>query len=104
MEWMGFYPKLEIHFRKISVPLATVFNLSTDEGMVPLVCKEANIKPLFKNGSRNKSDNCGRVSLTLVLCKLLERLNTHHLVDVFVKHNLINTFQRGFLKSRSCLI
>ena len=37
----------------ISIPLATVFNLSLEEGIVPLEWKEANIIPLFKKGSRN---------------------------------------------------
>ena len=31
----------------ISIPLATVFNLSLEEGIVPLEWKEANIKSLF---------------------------------------------------------
>ena len=34
---------------QISIPFATVFNLSLDEGIVPLEWKEANIIPLFKN-------------------------------------------------------
>ena len=33
---------------QISIPIATVFNLSLEEGMVPLQWKEANIIPLFK--------------------------------------------------------
>ena len=33
---------------QISIPLATVFNLSIKEGVVPLEWKEANIIPLFK--------------------------------------------------------
>ena len=35
---------------QISIPLATVFNLSLEEGIVPLKWKEANITPLFKKG------------------------------------------------------
>ena len=58
-----------------------MFNLSLEEGIVPLEWKEANIIPLFKKGSRNKSENYRPVSLTSVICKLLERLITDHLVD-----------------------
>ena len=43
------------------------------------------------------------VSLTSVLCKLLETLIRDHMVEYLVKHNLINTSQHGFLKARSCL-
>ena len=88
---------------QISIPLATVFNLSLEEGIVPLEWKEANIIPLFKKGSRNKSENYRPVSLTSVICKLLERLIKDHLVDFLVKNKLINPSQHGFLKARSCL-
>ena len=41
---------------QINIPLASVFNLSLKEGVVPFEWKEANIMPLFKKGSRNKSE------------------------------------------------
>ncbi len=47
--------------------------MSLQEGIVPLEWKEANIVPLFKKGSRNKSVNYRPVSLTSVICKLLLR-------------------------------
>ena len=71
--------------------------------MVPFEWKEANIMPLFKKGSRNKSDIYRPVSLTSVICKLLERLIKNHVMDFFVRHKLLNPSQRGFLKARSCL-
>ena len=43
------------------------------------------------------------VSLTSVICKPLERLTKDHLVDFLLKNNLINQYQHGFLKARSCL-
>ena len=95
----GIPPKLlkEI-VEQISTPLAIFFNLSLEEGIVPSEWKEANITPLFKKGSRNKP-----VSLTSVVCKLLETLIRDHILEFLVKHKLINTFQNGFLKARSCL-
>ena len=51
----GIPPKLLLEIvDQISIPLATMFNLSLEERIVPLEWKEANIMPLFKNGSRNK--------------------------------------------------
>ena len=100
----GIPPKLlkEI-VEQISTPLAKVFNLSPEEGIVPSEWKESNITPLFKKGSRNKPENYRPVSLTSVICQLLETLITDHMVEFLVKHKLINTYQHGFLKARSCL-
>ena len=87
----------------LCIPLARVFHLSLKEGVVPFEWKEANIIPLFKKGSRNKSENYRPVSLTSVICKLLEMLIKDHMVDFLVKHKLLNSSQHGFLKARSCL-
>ena len=100
----GIPPKLLMEtVEQISIPLARVFNLSFKEGVVPFEWKETNIIPLFKKGSRNKSENYRPVSLTSVICKLLERLIKDHMVDFLVKHKLLNSSQHGFLKARSCL-
>ena len=100
----GIPPKLlkEI-VEQISTPLAKIFNLSLKEGIVPSEWKEANIMLLFKKGSRNKPTNYRPVSLTSVVCKLLETLIRDHMVEFLVKHKLINKSLHGFLKARSCL-
>ena len=69
--------------------------MSLKEGVVPFEWKEANITPLFKNVSRNKSDNYRPVSLTSVICKLLERLMKYHMVDFLVRHNLLNSSKKS---------
>ena len=84
----GLPPKLlkEI-VEQTSTPLAKLFNLSLEEGIVPSEWKEANITPLFKKGSRNKPDNYRPVSLSSVVCKLLETVIRNHMVEFLVKHN-----------------
>ena len=59
----GIPPKLlkEI-VEQISTPLAKLFNLSLEEGIILSEWKEANITPLFKKGSRNKPGNYRPVS------------------------------------------
>ena len=44
--------------------------MSLEEGIVHVEWEEANIIPLFKTGSRNKSVNYRPVSLISVICKL----------------------------------
>ena len=52
----GIAPKiLKEPGEQISMQLAHVFNMTMQEGIVPLEWKEATIIPLFKKGSRNKS-------------------------------------------------
>ena len=100
----GISPKiLKETVEQISTPLANVFNMSLQEGIVPLKWKEADIIPLFKKGSRNKSVNNRPVSLTSVICKLLETIIRDHMMDFLNKHKLINPSQHGFLKARSYL-
>ena len=99
----GVAPKiLKETVEQICTPLAHVFNMSLHEGIVPLEWKEANIIPLFKKGSRNKSVNYRPVSLTSVICKVLETIIKDHMMDFLIKHKLINSSQHGFLKARSC--
>ena len=88
---------------QVSLPLARVFNLSLKEGVVPFEWKDANIIPLFKKGSRNKSENYRPVSLTSAICTVLERLIKNHMVDFLVRRKLLNPPKHGFLKLRSCL-
>ena len=63
----------------------------------------ASIIPLFQQGSRNKSVKYRPVSLTSVICKLLETIIRDHVIDFLVKHKLIKPSHHGFLKARSCL-
>ena len=58
---------------------------------------------LVQKRFKNKSVNYRPVSLTSVICKLLETVIRDHMMDFLVKHKLINPYQHGFLKARSCL-
>ena len=49
-----------------------------------------------------KSENYRPVSLTSVICKMLQSLLRDHMVNFILRHSLINQTQHGFLKGRSC--
>ena len=89
------------NIKQISIPFPRVFNLSLIEGVVSFEWKEANIKPLFKKDSRNKSQNYRPVSLISVICTLLETLIKDCMLDFFVGYKLLNTSQHGLSLRRS---
>ena len=81
-----------------------MFNISLQEGIVLFEWKEANIIRVLKNKDpRSKSVNYRPVSLTSVICQLLETIIRDHMMDFLVKYKIINTSHHGFLKARSCL-
>ena len=66
------------------------FNMSLQEGDVPVEWKEAKTIPLFKKGSRNKSLNYRPVSLTSENFKLIQTIIIRdQKVDFLIKHKLI---------------
>ena len=89
---------------QISTPLAHVFNMSLQEGIVPSFRMERSKHHSFiQKRFTKKSVNYRTVSLTSAICKLLETIIRDHMMDFLIKHKLINPSQHGFLKARSCL-
>ena len=55
---------------------------------------------LIQKGSRNKSVNYRPVSLTSVICKLLETIIRDHMMDFLVKHKINKPFSAWVPKSK----
>jgi hypothetical protein len=70
---------------------------------VPIKWKEANISPIFKKGNRLVAANYRPVSLTLVVCKLLEGIIRDRFMDYLVNNKLISKDQHGFVKKKACV-
>jgi hypothetical protein len=87
----------------ISEPLAKIFNLSMQEGIVPEDWRIANVAPLFKKGSRKVPGNYRPVSLTSYVGKLMETLIKDKITLHMERFNLIRNSQHGFRAKRSCL-
>ena len=87
----------------LSCPLSIIYTRCLEEGMVPLDWKRANITPIFRKGSKASSGNYRPVSLTSVLCKVMESIIGDAIVLHLNKHNLIRDSQHGFRQGRSCL-
>ena len=84
-------------------PLTTLFNTSLQSGTVPVDWKLANVTPIFKKGSKSLPSNYRPISLTSVVCKMLETLIRDKLVNHLEENKLIRDTQHGFRNKRSCL-
>ena len=84
------------------LPLEILFRKSLNSGNVPSEWKEANVVPIFKKGSKKEPGNYRPVSLTSIVCKIMESLLRDGIVDHLKKNSLINNSQHGFMSSKSC--
>ena len=89
---------------EIAGPLKHMFKLSINEGTLPRDWKDGNITPIFKKGSRTNPANYRPISLTSVVCKMLEGLLREHLMVHFSSHLLLSDHQYGFCKGLSCAL
>ena len=81
---------------------AHLFQQSLDTGEIPEEWSLANICPLFKKGDRALASNYRPVSLTCILCKLLEHIVYSNIMDHLEKHSLLSDRQHAFRKKHSC--
>ena len=100
----GLHPRI---LKELSVqlaqPLSILFHMSLETGMLPVDGKIAQLSPIFKKGHRCKPGNYKPVSLTAIICKILEKLVRRNIIDHLEQNELFDPAQHGFVKGRSCL-
>ena len=87
----------------ITGPLAIIYTRSMEEGIVPADWRTANITPIFKKGSKSAAGNYRPVSLTSILCKVMEAIVRDMIMEHLEKWKLILPSQHGFMPAKSCL-
>src|SRR6218665_3236690 len=80
-----------------------MYNESIRTGIVPMDWRDAIVTPLFKNGNRSEIGNYRPISLTCIVCKVLESMMKIKNVEHLENNKLIKISQHGFMKGRSCL-
>ena len=88
---------------EMSLPLCMIFKKSLDQGVVPFDWRAANVVPLYKKGSKNLPSNYRPVSLTSVVCKILESIIKEAISTHLESNSLIKSSQHGFSSGKSCL-
>ena len=89
--------------REVIVPmLVVIFQRSIETGWVAKGWNDANVCPLFKKGDKSIASNYRPISLTCILCKVLEHIFASNLVTHLDSHQLLYDLQHGFRSKRSC--
>ena len=88
----------------IAPSLSIIFQNSYNTGTVPSSWKEANITPIFKKGDKKDPENYCPVSLTSILCKVMESILKDYILDFLCKNNILSNKQYGFLPGRSTIL
>ena len=81
----------------LSVPIAIIFTKSLQENAVPKDWRTANVVSIFKKGDRTLASNYRPISLTSVICKMLESLLKDAIMEHLLKNELLRSSQHGFM-------
>ena len=101
----GIHPRLQQELSDIlCTPLTKLFNKSLPLGKLPSEWKEGRILAIFKKGSRKKAGNYRPISLTSIVCKIMEHCVRNHIVNHMMINNLFSNQQYGFIRGRSTVL
>jgi len=79
--------------------LSVIYTQSFQSGKIPKLWKQAQITPIFKKGSRSTVGNYRTISLTVLSCKIMERIRDVMMVHLF-NGSLIAPEQHGFVLNK----
>ena len=98
----GLHPRFFKEMAKyMNVPLCIIFNLSLSGGVLPAKWKKARVSAIYKKENKKVASNYRPVSLTSIICKVMETLIRDHIVEHMKINNLFSDKQYGFISGRS---
>ena len=77
-------------------PLCNIFNKSLSEGIVPKEWKCAEVTSIFKKGNRSDPGNYRPVSLTSIICKVLESFVRDQVMKYMEDNNFLAIVNMAF--------
>ena len=93
---------LKITASEIAEVVTFLFNQSYDSGELPEDWRNAHVVPIFKKGAKHDPSNYRPVSLTAVLCKLMEHVVYKDIMNHLENFDILFANQYGFRKNHSC--
>ena len=87
---------------EIAPILKIIYERSLQAGKLPADWTKANVMPVFKKGDKSLASNYRPISLTCILCKVLEHILASNIVKHLDGQGLMYDLQHGFRERRSC--
>ena len=87
---------------EIAPIIQLIFEKSLATGKLPSDWTRANVSPIFKKGEKSDPSNYRPISLTCILCKVMEHIIASNLTAHLNRHNILYNLQHGFRQKRSC--
>ncbi|XP_048728131.1 uncharacterized protein LOC125646025 [Ostrea edulis] len=88
---------------KITKPLTIMYTKSVECGNLPAQWEQGQVAPIFNKGDRSMAGNYRPVSLTAMLCKILESIIRKAVMRHMTDYKLFCDEQHGFVPHRSCM-
>ena len=85
----------------VTYPFMTLFNHSIKCETIPHEWKKAKISASFKKGDKCEAGNYRPVSLTTVVCKIMEKFVRSHVMNHMKMNDFFTNKQYGFITGRS---
>ena len=87
---------------ELAPALTIIFQSSLSTGIVPTDWRNAYVTPVFKKGEQYNPANYRPISLTCIVCKLMEHIMVSSIMQHFEIHCILSDNQHGFRSGRSC--
>lgn len=88
----------------LTKPLVIIFNTSLRNQELPSEWKHANVSAIFKKGKKTFPQNYRPISLTCILCKIMESIIRDSIIQHMRSNKLFSPKQFGFLNERSTIL
>ncbi|MEW8546483.1 MAG: reverse transcriptase family protein, partial [Candidatus Thiodiazotropha sp.] len=87
---------------EIAPIIKVIFERSLQTGKLPAEWCKAYVTPVFKKGEKSLAANYRPISLTCILCKVLEHILASNIIKHLDERGLMYDLQHGFREKRSC--
>ena len=88
--------------KEIAPVICLLFERSLQTGQLPAEWTKAQVCPLFKKGDKCGLANYRPISLTCILCKVMEYIIASNISKHLTQHDILYELKHGFREKRSC--